>query len=927
MASQGGLTRKGRRSRVRSGDLPRPAARLGTRSEEGMGLLEVVIAISLLLLIIVPMSYLFTNVLGQAAAARQEVTAIRLADSYLEYWNYTGPPNDTNNQPEVGVTVGQKQVTVSSVAYNESARFSWSPAGSGTPDLCTSGLAPELLLQVTVTWSPNHTITDSTLLNFPPSGVVTDGFLGIQVNGDPSGGTPPPEPNDVLGVPWSSRVTSVQVVVSATSPTSFSYTLHPAANGCTFLELTTGTYSVQVSGPTGYTANYKEASTELQPTSSASTFSVNTDVITEVVFQYDEGADINLQYPSTTYTADGIVCPNVSSGLTCLVTGQDATSAASPNTNPFAAALLKTSSGWSLATLPSALVRIESTACSSGACIAVGYGSSAGAAAVAQATSPSTWTASSLPSAANVAALGQIVCPTGAATPACFAIGTNTSGKGIILAATISGSSPHTVTWTADTVPTVTAFSQLTCPSSSATPTCFVIGTASTPIIASFTSPSSWTAYSGVTAKTITQLACATTTLCYATGATSSAAAIFSIQTAPTAWQTDTMPVSPFSLSSAVDLACPGSTQCYATVTGKTSSAGSVIPLVLSTAGTSTWANMSIPSTAAGALSQPVCPSTSVCFIPGSSTTGTPIVLSLKSSPTAWVYDTLPAGLTSLSSVVCPSTTSCLAIATLSSSAAILSTTGGSAPTWISDTISGTTGTPVFLSGLTCMSTTSCEAAGSSETAAFVLDDTTGTPVFSGSGTPSLPAGLTIDNPPIMVSNLALAPSTTLELNAPTTTVAPLLSIGPLFPFASGYSVAVGECASELTAASASAATAPGAGVESSTGEATVTLPMGLLPIEVVSGTTGLAVSGATVSIADTCSAPLTPLTGTNPANYALPASGADGLSRADVIYGTYNVTVTSGSSSATVSVTVGPTSVTVGTTTYYLPNAAVIAD
>jgi hypothetical protein len=888
-----------------------------------MGLLEVVIAISLLLLIIVPMSYLFTNVIGQAAAARQEVTAIRLADGLLEQLNYSGPPNDSNGQPKVGSTISEPTVTVSSVTYHESARFSWSPAGSGTPDLCTSGLAPELLLQVTVTWSPNHTITDSTLLNFPPSGVVTEGFLGIQVNGDPSGGPP----NDVLGVPWSSRVTQVPIVVSGTNLAS-SYTLHPTSNGCTFLELTTGTYSVQVgTGPTGYTANYNEGTSETQPTSSANTISVNTDVITEVVFQYDEGADINLQYPSTTYIDDGIVCPNVSSGLTCLVSGQDATSAGSPNTNPFATALLKTSSGWSTVTLPSGLVRIESTACSSGVCIAVGYGSSAGAAAVAQSTSPSTWTASTLPSGANVAALGQIVCPTSATTPACFAIGTNTSGNGVILAATISGSSPHTVTWTTDTVPSVTAFSQLTCPSSSATPTCFVVGSASTPIIASFTSPSTWTAYSGVTAKTISQLACATTTLCYATGSTSSAAAIFSLLTAPTTWHADTMPVSPFSLSTAVDLACPSSTQCYATVTGKTSSSGSVTPLVLSTAGTSTWANMTIPTTAAGALAQPVCPSTSVCFIPGSSTAGTPIVLSLKSSPTAWVYDTLPSGLTSLSSVVCPSTTSCLAIATVTSTAEILSTTGGSAPTWISDTISGTTGTPVFLSGLACMSTTSCEAAGSSETSAFVLDDTTSTPVFSGSGTPTLPAGLTIDNPPIMVSNLALAPSTTLELNAPTTTVAPLLSIGPLFPFASGYSVAVGECASELTAASASAATTPGAGVESSVGEATATLPMGLLPIQVVSGTTGLAVSGATVTIADTCASPLTPLAGTNPASYTLPASGADGLSRADVIYGSYNVTVKLGSSSATVAVTVGPTSVTVGTTTYYLPNAAVIAD
>ena len=60
-------------------------------------------------------------------------------------------------------------------------------------------------------------------------------------------------------------------------------------------------------------------------------------------------------------------------------------------------------------------------------------------------------------------ALSQIVCPTSATTPACFALGTNSSG-GVILSATISGSSPHTVTWTQDTTPSFTSFSQLSCP-------------------------------------------------------------------------------------------------------------------------------------------------------------------------------------------------------------------------------------------------------------------------------------------------------------------------------------------------------------------------------------------------------------------------------------------------------------------------------
>jgi hypothetical protein len=888
-----------------------------------MGLLEVVLAISLLLLIIVPMSYLFTNVIAQSNAARQSVTAIQLADSLVEQLNYTGPPNDANGQPEVGVTLAEGTPTVSGTKYTETALFSWSPAGSGTPDLCTSGLAPELLLQVTVTWSPNHTITDSTLLNYPPSGVITEGFLGIQVNGDPAGSPPV----DAASIPWSNRVQHVPVVVSGTNLVN-SYNVTPASNGCKFLELTTGTYTVQVgSGPTtAYTANYNEQSSETQPTSSAYTISVNTDEITEVVFQYDEGADVSLLYPSTSATDDGLTCPNVSGGLLCIATGQTATSPGSPNVNPLASALVKTSSGWSVASLPASLVRIESVACSSGACIAVGYGTSGAVAAVAQATSPGTWSASTLPS--GLTALSQIVCPTSATTPACFAIGTNASG-GTIVSATISASSPHTVTWTQDTVPTFTALSELSCPGSTTTPTCFAIGTAATSKIVSYTGSSTWTAYtapSGVTASSFSSLACPSATVCYAAGVASAAPIILSL--ASGTWTKDTFPASPFSLSTAGLLACPTATQCYATATGKTISSGSVGTLMLATTGTA-WTNMTIPNTSSS-LFQPVCASTTVCFVPALSSSSAPLVWSLNAG--AWVNDTLPSGLVSLPSVVCPSTTLCLAPATTASAAVVISTTGGTAPTWASDTISGTAGSPVFLSGLACISTTSCEAAGATESDAVLLDDTsTGTPVFSGSASQSLltgasaPIGLMIDNPPILISNLNLQPSTTLDLIAATTSVAPVTSIGPLFPFASGYSVAVGSCASELSAASASAGTTPGA-VSPATGEAVVTLPMGLLPIQVVSST-GAAVSGATVTISDSCSLPLTPLSGTNPTSFALPNTKVDGLSRADVIYGTYSVTVALGSATATYTVTVSATSVTVGSTTTYLPDPVVLAD
>ena len=119
LASHVGLRHRGRRSRVRVVGSARPSTGSRSRSEEGMGLIEVVLSISLLLLIIVPMSYLFTNVIGQAASARQEVTAIGLADSLLEQLNYQGPPNDSNGQPIVGTSSIRHTVTVSGVAYTE----------------------------------------------------------------------------------------------------------------------------------------------------------------------------------------------------------------------------------------------------------------------------------------------------------------------------------------------------------------------------------------------------------------------------------------------------------------------------------------------------------------------------------------------------------------------------------------------------------------------------------------------------------------------------------------------------------------------------------------------------------------------------------------------------------------------------------------
>jgi len=927
-----------------------PQAPATPRNDEGFGLLECIIAMVALMVVLIPTGYLFTNVLSQAASARQRITALSVAEQWIETLNTEGPPADTNNQPEVGTTISEPSSVLSGITYKVSALFNWTDATGGSPDFCNTDTSPVLGLEVSVSWVDGQSITDQAILNFPASGTLSDGYLAIQVNGDPVGSPP----NDVSSSPWSTRVKTVPVQVSGSNLTT-PYSLKPSSDGCTFLQLAPGTYTVQVGPDTGslpYVANYNEASSETQALSNQSPITVTDAEITQVTFQYDEGANVGLNYPTTTMTDDGIACPDTG-GLICLAMGQSATSASAPSTSPLASGTVKTSSGWSVASFPSTMTRIEDLGCTTSACIAVGYNSSGGAAAVS--TNGTTWTNSTLP--AGVSQLTNIVCPNGATTPACVAIGSGTSSNGVLLSATISGS---TVTWTKDTTPTVTALTQIVCPSATAQPICFVLGTTSSSVatIISNTGSASpgttWTAFSSsATWSALTQIACNSTTFCMAIGTVGTTAEITAISHITgttvtwTAW-TNSTGTTPTSFSS---VACtPTGDDCWAT--GATSTA-SIIDycntttgtLCSSTTGSTFKADTGIPS-AATSVNSITCEGTSTapaCFALYSTSTSAG-VLSITTG-TAWSTPTLPSGAVSFTQLVCPSTTACYAVGTNSTSAIIDVLASG---TWTGATFTGTTGgNPVYISQLLCYAATSCEAAGATETSAEVFDYSSSGVTFSASGTPSqlLPAtttlsGLFLDNPPIMVSDSNLQPNTTIEMSAPTTANGPQTEVGPLFPFASGYSIAAGYCATELTTASVSASTVPGATLTSTPSAQTVNLPMGILPIEATSST-GAVLSGATISIVDaSCTTELTPLSSgsypalsnppsnpSNPTSYSMPTTGVDGLSRIAVIYGTYQVTVTSGGTHATTTITVNPTSIVVGSTTYYMPAFVPIPD
>ncbi len=893
--------------------------------EDGFGLIENLVAIAILVAAFVPVAYLLTNVFNQTAFSRQKITALSLAEQWIETLNYQGPPMDQNNQPDVGhwITENPGGTQLSGTTYDVAALFTWASAGNGStpaPDLCTSGIAPVLELQVKVTWAQNQSLTDTSLLGFPPSGVLTNGFLAIQVDGDPA--YPGVPQTDVYGATWAQRVTSVPITVSG-SNLATPYQLNPASNGCAFLELAPGVYTVTVGpGPSSaYVANFDLASSQTQASGSQAPITVNTAAITRVVFQYDEGTTVGLAYPATTVTDDGVVCPNSSGSLTCIVLGQTA-AGANPAAAPVATGLVEGSgcSGWCVASLPSTLERIESVGCATGAahvCVAVGYSTASSAAAsVAQPGSVTTWTASTLPS--GWSALSQITC-VAATAPACFAIGSGTNAGKLALA-TISGSAaPYGITWTAvapSGEPGGTALTQVVCP---ATSTCYAIGnTASAGVLV--TGAATWSNVKLPTTPTsLNQIVCVTASACVVAGTRSGSPVVESLS--GTTWSNDTLPSG---VTAVTQVSCPGTTTpatCYAI--GSTSSGAIVMTLGLGSS--TTWSRAALPSGIA-ALSQIVCPSASSCVAVGSTASG-PVTVSLKGS---WTVDTLPAGLAiaSIGPVVCPGTTLCLAPVSTTASAAVISLNVGSSTTWTNMALPGA---PVFFSAISCTSTSVCEAAGASETGPLVYDDTSGT--FSPAKLPGVvfAEGLYLDNPPILVSNSNQQPSPTLEALAPTTTSGPATQVGPLFPFVSASSVAVGSCAADATTASAPVTTVPGAtpGLPPPNQAPTVTLPMGLLALEVVHN--GVPLVGASVSIAETCpgSSPLTPLgPGSNPSNpssYAMPTTGPDGETRLAVIYGTFTVTVAGYATTHTV--TVRPTSVVLdGTTTVALPNPVVVS-
>ncbi|HEY5023918.1 MAG TPA: hypothetical protein VII76_02995 [Acidimicrobiales bacterium] len=170
------------------------------RGEQGFGLLEVILSLTVLLLVLIASSYLVDNVVQQAAFNRQRVSAAELAEQYLET---TSNATLSSLQADISkdVLLTATPLTVGGINYSVWSHLEW--AGTGTsPSLCASGNPPQVIrATMTVKWGNGQSMGETSIID-PPYGTVIpgDGFLSIRIYG-PTPNKPPADTTNLINVP------------------------------------------------------------------------------------------------------------------------------------------------------------------------------------------------------------------------------------------------------------------------------------------------------------------------------------------------------------------------------------------------------------------------------------------------------------------------------------------------------------------------------------------------------------------------------------------------------------------------------------------------------------------------------------------------------------------------------------------------------
>ena len=356
------------------------------------------------------------------------------------------------------------------------------------------------------------------------------------------------------------------------------------------------------------------------------------------------------------------------------------------------------------------------------------------------------WTPDTVPP--GLESLGAVACPS---TTVCYAVGATPAGEGAIVSLASAPGSPlsgaiRPATWREDSISgtKVGGLDAIACPS---TTTCYAAvgnvplsfywctsGCGAPAILLSLSASSAteWTVDAVASGgEPMDVLACASPTTCY--GAAGGSFDFYAYQPpvllvslsgpgmagAPPSWQPDAVPSG---IENLYDLTCPSPSVCFAL--GLTSTGLDI--LSLSSTAPATWVSDTLPP-GTGYLDGIACPSTTTCYAVGTGAyDGAGMILSLspRSSGTpTWVDDTVPSADANgfLSAIACGSPTSCYATGldysqyTASTSVIALSLSSPSqvsgTPTWVDDTVPSADASG-FVEALTCPSPAACYASG-----------------------------------------------------------------------------------------------------------------------------------------------------------------------------------------------------------------------
>ena len=626
--------------------------------------------------------------------------------------------------------------TKEGTVYTLKASYAWATAqnagAASKPNLCTSGTPQLLKVRVTVSWGPNadaNNVQDSVIINYPPAGVQTLGFIALQMQGATNAyDTQSPS------APWSAgcrRPPSPSAAPSPRSSCTHSY-------GCVFAQVTPGSYTVTVSGaqlntPPGtsygsaganpFVANAAGSVTNhvwSEPTSEANTVAscgtgttaapVSVGAVTRLQLTqgscypaFDQSTSFSLSYPSTSTLEDGVACPGANQ-ITCVATGQNGSGAVATWSNGATDRTRR---------LPAGVTRIAALSCAgSTACIGVGYGTG-GAVVVHGTTGASlTLTADTLPAVANLNVANALVQPDllPLRQPVCDHRHHQHRGGGrAVRLHWFDGGRRHLdgrgVARQPDLAlePGLPTHGQWLCGH------CHHHHDAHGRLRAG----------GGRHLDGLTPLA---------TGPTS------------------------FSVTALGQLNCTSAvlTACVATGTGKINSgaSGPIVVSGLATAGglavAVPWSADLLTNTTVTSLGQVICPTSLKCLVAGygTSTVGpTTGALFLWGAPGGALSSGLRPSATSIGQVACPSATTCVALGTTTGSAPAIytGTINVGADGWASDTVPAATATS--LSQIVCSSATNCVVTGtgtngSGQPQGYLLTSTDGTS-WSSAGLPS----------------------------------------------------------------------------------------------------------------------------------------------------------------------------------------------